>query len=154
MTPLYNELLSLIASPDTPVSNPDGAMSAIKTAAIPDLPEQLRREMESKTFRFILPTKPEGAEFNRDCFWREFQQKFIWHRAWMGTPEQKRHAAEWLKSQREMALRRNQAWPPKPLPFRAKVTMPMPNDGKEERPGRVPRDGKSEQKFNIFKKTI
>lgn len=142
MTSLTNELLSIIAAPDTPVSNPDGAMSAIKTAAIPDTPELFRQEMEKKTARFIMPAKPDGMEFNRDCFWREFQQKFIWHRAWMGKPEQKRHAAEWLKSQRETALRRGKQWPPNPLPFRPKVTLPMPNDGKDERAGRVPRGGK------------
>lgn len=142
MTALTNELLAIIASPDTPVSNPDGAMSAIKTAAIPDTPEQLRREMETKTARFIMPEKPDGMEFNRDCFWRKFQQNFIWHRTWMGTPEQKRHAAEWLKGQRETALRRGKQYPPKPLPFRPKVALPMPNDGKGERAGRVPRDGK------------
>ena len=74
MTPLYSELLSLIAAPDTPVSNPDGAKSAILTAALPDLPEQLRREMETKTARFIMPEKPDGMEFNRDSFGRKYQQ--------------------------------------------------------------------------------
>ena len=142
MTPLYDELLSLTASPDTPASNPDGAKSAIMTAAIPDLPEQLRRGMEAKTASFILPEKPDGMEFNRDCFWREFQQKFVWHRAWVGTPDQKRHAAEWLKKERETALRRGKQWPPNPLPFRPKVTVPQPWDGKNEKAGRIPRDGK------------
>lgn len=142
MTPLYDELISIAASPETPVSNPDGAKSAVLTAALPDLPEQLRREMEKTTARFILPGKPDGMEFSKDCFWREFQQKFVWHRAWCGTVEQKKHAAEWLKKERETALRRGKQWPPKPLPFRLKVALPMPNDGRDEKPGRIPRDGK------------
>ena len=142
MTNLYDELLALTVSPGTPIQNPDGAKYAILTAALPGLPEQLCREMEAKTARFIMPEKPDGMEYNRDCFWREFQQKFIWHRAWMGTPEQKLHAAEWLKGQRETALRRGKKWPPNPLPFRPKVTMPTPWEGKDEKAGRVPRDGK------------
>lgn len=153
MTPLYSELLTIAYSPESPISNPDAAVSAIRTAAIPDLPEQLRKDMRDKCASIILPEKPDGMEFSKDCFWRHFQQRFIWHRAWMGTPDQKHRAAEWLKSQRETALRRGTAWPPKPLPFRKKVAMPMPNDGKDERPGRVPRNGKNET-FNIFKKTI
>lgn len=153
MIPLYNELLTLCYSPESPVSNPEGAMQSVSTAAIPDAPEQFRQDMRDKCARFILPEKPEGMEFSPNCFWREFQQKFIWHRAWMGTPEQKRHAAEWLRKERETALRRGKQWPPKPLPFRAKVAIPQPWDGKEEKAGRVPRDGKNES-FNIFKKTI
>lgn len=142
MTPLYDELLTIAYSPQSPISNPDGAMSAIRTAAIPDTPEGFRQKMRDKTASFILPEKPEGMEFNRDCFWRKFQQKFVWHRAWMGTPEQKRHAAEWLKKERETALRRGTAWPPNPVPFRPTVTLPKPWDGKEEKPGRVPRTGR------------
>lgn len=142
MTPLYDQLLSICLPHDSPVSNPYGAIAAIKTASMPDTPEQFRREMRDKTARFILPEKPDGMEFSRDCFWREFQQKFVWHRAWMGTPEQKSHSAAWLKKERETALRRGTAWPPKPLPFRGKVTLPQPNDGKGEKPGRVPRTGK------------
>jgi len=153
MTPLYSELLTLAYSTDTPISNPDAAVSAIRTAAIPDLPEQLRKDMRDKCAGLILPEKPDGMEFSKDCFWRHFQQRFVWHRAWMGTPDQKHRAAEWLKSQRETALRRDKAWPPKPLPFRKKVAMPMPWDGREEKAVRVPRDGKNET-FNIFKKTI
>lgn len=140
MTPLYNELYALAFS-GIP-SNPDGAMNAIKTAAMPDLPRYFCQEMRNKTARFILPEKPDGMEFSKDCFWREFQQKFIWHRMWCGTPEQKRYAAEWLKSQRETALRRNKQWPPNPLPFRQKVAIPQPLDGKDEKPGRLPRTGK------------
>lgn len=142
MTPLYSELLTLTYSTETPIANPDGAMHAVRTAALPDLPELFRKDMRDKCAHFILPEKPDGMEFSRDCFWREFQQKFVWHRAWMGTPEQKKHAAEWLAGERQKALKRGTAWPPKPLPFRAKVTMPQPWDGKEEKAGRVPRNGK------------
>lgn len=140
MTPLYNELYALAFS-GIP-SNPDGATGAVKTAALPDMPEQFRKEMRDKTARFILPEKPDGMEFSKDCFWREFQQKFVWHRAWMGTPEQKANAAEWLRKERETALKRGHEWPPKPLPFRKKVTLPETWTGKEEKSGRVPRDGK------------
>lgn len=126
----------------SPIANPEGAASAVRIAANANNPEQFRREMRDKTARFILPTKPDGTEYGKDCFWREFQQKFVWHRAWMGTPEQKRNAAEWLRKQREQAQRRGAAWPPNPLPFRAAVTLPQAWSGKDEKPGRVPRTGK------------
>lgn len=141
MTTLYEELLSLTIE-GSPIQNPDGAAQAISTAKIAGTPEEMRRQMRDMTARFIMPSKPDGAEFSRDCFWRAFQQKFIWHRAWCGTPEQKQHAADWLRKERETAQRRGQVWPPKPLPLRAKVTIPQPWDGKEEKAGRVPRDGK------------
>lgn len=142
MNPLYLELLSIAYSPSSPIANPEGAMQSIRTAALPDLPEEMRKGMYDKCARFILPEKPDGLEFSKDCFWRQFQQRFVWYRAWMGTSEQKSRAAEWLKSQRETALRRGNQWPPNPLPFRHKTVMPEPWDGKEERPGRMPIEGK------------
>jgi len=97
--------------------------------------------MRDKTVHFIMPTRPDGMEYSKDCFWRQFQQKFVWHKAWMGTQEQKESAAQWLRLERETAQRRGNAWPPIPT-FRPMVVMPEPWDGKEEKPGRMPRTGK------------
>lgn len=140
MTTLYDELLTLTAD-DSPGSNPEGAAAAIRTARIAGTPDVFRKEMCVKTARFIVPTIPDGMEYSKDCFWREFQAKFIWHRAWMGTDAQKESSAAWLRKERETAQRRGNVWPPKPT-FRPAVKLPMPWDGRNEKAGRVPVDGK------------
>ena len=138
---LYDELLTLTGD-QSPARNPEGARDAIQTAATPGLPEEFRREMRDKTAHFILPEIPDGCEFSRDCFWRRFQEKLVWHRAWMGIQESKWGASAWLRTQRETAQKRGQAWPPKPTVRPLARPVPQPWDGREERPGRVPRTGK------------
>ena len=138
---LYHELLTLTGD-QSPARNPEGAKQAIEIAALSGTPDQFRREMRDKTAHFILPEIPDGCEFSRDCFWWDFQIKLIWYRAWMGTTSQQQFAADWLRTQRETAQKRGQAWPPKPTFRPVARPVPQPWDGREERPGRVPRTGK------------
>lgn len=138
---LYDELLTLTGD-QSPARNPEGAKQAIEIAALSGTPDQFRREMRDKTAHFILPEIPEGMEFGKNCFWRKFQDAFVWHRAWMGSDEIKAHTANWLRRERETAQKRGQAWPPKPTFRPVARPVPQPLDGREERPGRVPRTGK------------
>lgn len=131
MNALYSELRALTDNLHV--------IAAIDTAAIPDAPEGLLRGLEKSVS--ILPEIPTGKRFAKECFWAKFQAKFVWHTAFGKDGARKENAARWLRSMREAALRRNQQWPPKPIfiPF---VTMPEPWEGKDEKPGRVPREGK------------
>lgn len=140
MHPLYNELLALCHA-DSPISNPYLADPAVKTAAIETTAIEMRKQLEVATAGYIMPERPQGTEYGKDCFWRMFQQKFIWHRAWHGTPQQKEYAAEFLRKRREIEQSHGRQWPPKPS-FRPVVTMPPVWDGKDEKAGRVPRTGK------------
>jgi len=155
MTTIYEELTTLCAG-ESYCQNPEGALSSIRIAATPGTPQTMREAFRDRTARFIMPERPNGMEYSRDNFWRGFQQRFIWHRMWVGTPEQQqraadwlrkeretaqRRAADWLRKERETAQRRRQAWPPKPT-FTPMVAVPQPWDGKDERPGKMPRDGK------------
>jgi len=140
MTTLYHELLTLTVE-GSPIPNHEGAAQSIRIASNLYTPAEFRKEMRDKTVHFIMPTRPDEMEYSKDCFWRQFQQKFVWHKAWMGTLEQRESAAEWLRKERETAQRRGNAWPPVPM-FRPMVLMPEPWDGKEEKPGRIPRTGK------------
>jgi len=140
MTTIYEELHALTLE-GSPIRYPEQAQGAIKAASVPNTPEQFRREMRDATAEMIMPARPINMAFSKDCFWREFQQKFVWHKAWMGTDEQKTSVAKWLRNQRETAQRRGNAYPPQPS-FRPIVTMPEPWKGKDEKPGRVPMDGK------------
>jgi hypothetical protein len=137
---LYNELITLTVE-GSPIQNPEGAAQSIRTAKIAGAPEKMRKEMRDMTARFILPAVPEGMQFARSTFWDKFVQKFVWNRAWTGTDEQKERAAEWLQRERTVAQNRGRTWPPNPT-FRPVVAVPQPWDGKEEKPGRIPRTGK------------
>lgn len=88
-----------------------------------------------------MPERPDGMEYGKDCFWRFFQQKLIWHRAWCGTEKGKGIAADFLKKHREIAQQRGSQWPPIPT-FRPMVIMPQPRDGKDGANGWTPRTGK------------
>jgi hypothetical protein len=136
MTTIYDELILLTAG-DT-VRNPEGAAAVIRAAANETLPRGFRRRMRDKTWHMILPEIPEGKEFSRDNFWFWFQMRFVWHRAWMGTERQKQTQATWLRTQRETAYRRGEAWPPKPSFRPIPAALPQPWTGKDERPGRAP----------------
>lgn len=138
--PLHYELLSMCHE-DSIVPNPEGARAAIETAAIPGTPDGFRQEMRDKTQHFIMPQRFDGMEYGKDCFWRFFQQKFVWHRLWCGDDKTKQHAADFLKKHREIAEKNGTAWPPKPT-FRPMVTMPQPRDGKDGANGWTPRTGK------------
>lgn len=138
---IYHELIYLTAE-GTPARNPEGARQAIGIAANQNSPLEFRRQMRDKTAHFILPEIPEGCEFSRDCFWSKFRAKFIWRKVWTGSDLEKETAAKWLQSQRETAQVRRQPWPPKPTFRKVAGPLPQPWDGKEERPGRVPRTGK------------
>lgn len=138
--PLYSELLSMCHE-NSPIANPEGARAAIETASIPNTPEEFRRQMRDKTARYIMPERPAGMEYGKDCFWRFFQQKFVWHNAWFGTPNGKNIAAEFLKKHREIEQKRGGQWPPTPT-FRPMVIMPQPRDGKSGANGWTPRTGK------------
>lgn len=140
MTTIYDELRTLCAD-GSPIQNPEQARHAISTAEIPGTPDKFRREMYDATAKHILPVRPPGMGFSRDCFWSKFRAKFVYRKAWMGSDQEKENAAAWLRSQRETAQRRGNAYPPAPS-FRPVVVMPQPWDGKEERPGRVPIEGK------------
>lgn len=131
MNTLYVELRTLTDNPYI--------LSAIDIAAIPDAPEGLLRGLEKSVS--ILPEIPAGKRFAKECFWAKFQAKFVCHTAFGKDDARKENAARWLRAMREAALRRNQQWPPKPI-FVPSVTMPEPWEGKQEKAGRVPRDGK------------
>lgn len=129
--PIYIELRTLTDNPNH--------IAAIKTAAVNGTPETLRKAMCRAVS--IAPAIPSGKRYAKECFWAKFQSKFIWHTAWMGPESRKDSAARWLRAMREAAQRRGQAWPPEPI-FIPQATTPAPWDGRNEKPGRVPRDGK------------
>ncbi len=131
MNTLYHELRLLTDNPHV--------IAAIDTAAIPGAPAELLRGLEKIVS--ILPETPAGQRFAKECFWAKFQEKFVWHTAFGKCTVRKEHAAYWLRAMREAAQRRNQQWPPKPV-FMPAVTMPEAWEGKREKPGRVPREGK------------
>lgn len=138
--PLYYELASLCHERST-IPNPQGAMNAIEIAFTPELPDDFRKQMRDKTQHFIMPEKPDGMEYGKDCFWRFFQQKFVWHHLWCGTDAGKQRAADFLKKHREAAQKHGSAWPPAPT-FRPATTVPMPRDGRDGANGWMPRTGK------------
>lgn len=80
-----------------------------------------------------LPEIPAGMDYARDSFWYKYRHRFAW---WSAV-----RALGWYVEQREKAKRYGQPFPPKPF-FQKKTTMPTPWDGREEKPGRVPRQGK------------
>lgn len=139
--PLYDELRTLTDNPHV--------IAAINTADISGAPAELLRGLE-KTVS-IMPEIPTGKRFSKECFWGKFQAKFIWHTAWHGPEVRKDSAEKWLRTRREEAQTRGQEWPPKPV-FIPVSTTPDPWDGRNEKPGNVPRDGK--ETFNIFKKKL
>lgn len=129
--PLYDELRTLTDNPNH--------IAAINTAAVSDTPEGFRKAMYRAVS--IAPTVPTGRRYAKECFWAKFEAKFIWHTAWHGPEARKDNAARWLRARREEAQTRGHEWPPKPV-FIPMATTPAPWDGKNERPGQVPRDGK------------
>lgn len=131
MNDLYQELRTLTDNPNV--------IAAINTAAIPGAPAEMLRKLEKQVF--ILPEVPPGKRFAHECFWSKFQAKFVWHTAFGKAETRKDGAARWLRAMREAAQRRGHAWPPTPK-FVPSVTMPEVWTGKNEKPGRVPRDGK------------
>ena len=131
MNPLYSELRTLTDNPHV--------IAAIDTAAIPGAPAEMLRKLEKQVS--ILPELPAGQRFAKECFWAKFQAKFVWHTAFGKDDARKENAARWLQAMREAAQRRGQQWPPKPI-FLPAVTMPEVWEGKQEKPGRVPREGK------------
>lgn len=131
MNALYHELRTLTDNPHV--------WAAIDTAAIEGAPEGLLRGLEKSVS--ILPAIPPGKRFAKECFWSMFQAKFVWHTAFGKDSARKDSAARWLRAMREAAQRRNHLWPPTPK-FVPSVTMPEAWTGKDEKPGRVPRDGK------------
>lgn len=132
MTTLYDELKTLTDNPHV--------IAAINTAAIPGAPSGLLSALEKHVS--ILPKVPAGKRFLKDCFWAKFQSRFIWHTAFGDDQTRKESTARWLRSMREASQRRGYTWPPEPI-FVPAVTVPEVWTGKEEKPGRVPRDGKS-----------
>lgn len=129
--PLYDELRTLTDNPHV--------WAAIETAAIEGAPEGLLRGLEKSVS--ILPAIPPGKRFAKECFWSKFQAKFVWHTAFGKDSARKDSAARWLRAMREAAQRRDKPRPPTPK-FIPSVTMPEAWTGKDEKPGRVPRDGK------------
>ena len=130
--PLYDELRALTDNPHV--------WAAIDTAAIEGAPEGLLRGLEKSVS--ILPAIPPGKRFSKECFWGKFQAKFVWHIAFGKDDARKDSAARWLRAMREAAQHRNHLWPPTPK-FVPAVTVPEPWIGMDEKPGRVPRDGKN-----------
>lgn len=126
--PIYNELRMLTDNPYV--------IAAIETAAVSDTPKTFREGLYRATS--VMPEPPKGRQVSRECFWGKFNAKFIWHTAWKGPEVRKDNAAQWLRELREAAQRGNHIWPPKPI-FVPAATVPEPWEGKEEKPGRVPR---------------
>lgn len=131
MNALYHELRTLTDNPHV--------WAAIETAAIEGAPAEMLRGLEKSVS--ILPAIPPGKRFAKECFWSKFQAKFVWHTAFGKDSARKDSAARWLREMREAAQRRGNTWPPTPK-FAPAVTVPEPWEGKQEKPGRVPRDGK------------
>lgn len=131
MNDLYSELRTLTDNPHV--------IAAINTAAITGAPAEMLRKLE-KTVS-ILPEIPAGQRFAKECFWAKFHAKFVWHTAFGKDDDRKDSAARWLQAMREAAQRRGQQWPPKPI-FLPAVTMPEVWEGKQEKAGRVPMEGK------------
>lgn len=131
MTSLYSELRTLTDNPNV--------IAAIDTAAIAGAPAELLRKLEKSVS--ILPEVPTGQRFAKECFWAKLDAKYVWHTAFGKDEYRKEIIALFLRTRREAAQRRNQQWPPKPI-FIPAVTMPEVWEGKDEKPGRVPRDGK------------
>mgnify|MGYP003498754588 FL=1 len=131
MNTLYHELRTLTDNPHV--------WAAINTAAIEGAPAEMLRKLEKQIS--ILPAIPPGKRFAKECFWAKFQAKFVWHIAFGKDDARKDSAARWLREMREAAQSRGQQWPPISI-FVPSVTVPEVWDGKNEKPGRIPRDGK------------
>ena len=129
---LYLELLLLADHPNGKAAV-NIAANAQRTMS-PDLRATYSVSMRSHFF----PHTPEGMTFYKNSFWAAFCVKMIWRKAWEGTDAQKDAAAAWLKERRETAIRRGEAWPPKPM-FQKAVSLPQPRDGKDGANGWTPR---------------
>lgn len=87
-----------------------------------------------------IPAIPPGKDFARDTFWGRYVQRFARKRA-MGW-----HIREadydWFDREETKARLSGTEFPPAPIFQNVFSPVPQPNDGRDERPGRIPRTGK------------
>ena len=79
----------------------------------------------------LLPPIPPGKDFAKDSFWYKYRHRFTW----------KKHEAamDWYIEQRDRAALYKRQFPPVPIFQNIAPAMPQPWNGKDEKPGRVPR---------------
>lgn len=90
-------------------------------------------------YKLDLPPTPDGQDFARDSFWWTYRERFAMRMkfGWKVRPT----AFEWFDREQNTARLEGKPFPPVPI-FRRVSSLPMPSDGKDEKPGRVPRTGK------------
>ncbi len=90
-------------------------------------------------YNLALPAIPDGCDFARDSFWWTYRERFAipMKFRWKVKPT----AYEWFDREENTARLNEKPFPPKPI-FRRVSPLPQPNDGRDERPGRLPRTGK------------
>ena len=83
-----------------------------------------------------IPEMPHGYDFARDSFWWTYRERFVRAR------RVKESAWDWFERERRRAALRNEDFPPEPLFGKLPPPMPQVWTGKDERAGRMPREGK------------
>ena len=86
---------------------------------------------------FELPAIPPGKDFARDSFWWRYRERFARRRA-MGW-QIKEAAYDWFDREEKAAQLNGQPFPPKPVFSASAPPVPSAWDGRNEKPGRVPR---------------
>lgn len=87
-----------------------------------------------------LPEVPPRRDFAKDTFWWRYRERFTRRRAngW----SIKEAAFDWYDREEKAARLEGKAFPPAPVFTAATTAVPQPWDGREERPGRVPKTGR------------
>lgn len=86
-----------------------------------------------------LPEIPAGQDFARDSFWWKYRERF--ERPMRYKWKVKKSSEDWFDKQKNSAELYQTPFPPKPI-FRRVSPLPQVWDGKDEKPGKVPRTGK------------
>lgn len=90
----------------------------------------------AEAWAWVRPVTPHGVAFMPWCFWGKLRAEIAWrdkitdHRAEL--------IAAWIRNKKTLQTE----WPPVPLFTEGPSVLPMPWTGKDEKPGRVPWDGK------------
>lgn len=91
--------------------------------------------MAYATPNLTLPEIPDGKDFTRDTFWWKFRQLFLRTR-----PKEK--SWDWYYREKTRRISREMPFPPAPVFCHIAPPVPQVWTGEDEKPGRVPRDGK------------
>lgn len=85
--------------------------------------------------KHTLPAIPPNHDFARDTFWQKYRAGFI-------RKQPGRKEWDWYYREKNFHELRQRQFPPKPVFCKVSGALPQPWDGRNERAGRVPREGK------------